>query len=99
MIVRSTELAGAVPARARANCGLRLSGQGQQIIRPSQDHEDPLLPSSGLLTIQTVALVLSVSTKTVRRLITRGQLQIVRIGRSVRIKPEILRALIEKGAR
>lgn len=47
------------------------------------------------LTVQEVAAQLRVSERTVRRLISRGQLQVVRIGRSVRITPAALVAMIE----
>lgn len=57
------------------------------------------LSSSTLLTTADVAALLQVSTKTVRRLIDRGELGAIRIGRNVRITPAILRALIERGAR
>jgi excisionase family DNA binding protein len=52
--------------------------------------------SSGLLTLQDVAVFLQVSTRTVRRLVDRGELTAFRIGRSVRVRPEDLRRLIEK---
>ena len=51
--------------------------------------------SHRLLTIQDVAEFLQVSTRTVRRLIDTGELAAVRIGRSVRVRPEALQALIE----
>lgn len=48
-----------------------------------------------LLKVTDVAERLSVSVTTVRRLIDKGKLQTVRIGRSVRIRPEDLEAYIE----
>jgi excisionase family DNA binding protein len=39
--------------------------------------------------------MLSVSLRTVRRLIKDGKLPIVHVGRSVRIRPEALEALID----
>ena len=47
-----------------------------------------------MLNIAQVATILAVSTKTVRRLIERGQLHFHRIGGSVRVSPEDLRAYI-----
>lgn len=50
-----------------------------------------------LLTINETADVLNVSPRTVRREIDRGALPIVRIGRSIRIQPADIDALIAKG--
>lgn len=50
-----------------------------------------------LLTINETADVLNVSPRTVRREIDSGALPIVRIGRSIRIDPADLDALIAKG--
>lgn len=49
-----------------------------------------------LLTAEEVAAALNVSTKTVRRLISRGQLPAVRIGRAVRVRPEELNGYIQE---
>jgi len=57
------------------------------------------LSSSNLLTIANVAASLQVSTKTVCRLINRGELDTIRIGRSIRIQPEALKLLIGRRAR
>ena len=40
-----------------------------------------------LITVGEAATILHVSTRTIRRLIERGKLQAVRVGRSVRIRP------------
>jgi excisionase family DNA binding protein len=48
-----------------------------------------------LLTVREVAALFQVSEKTIRRMIATGQVPFVRIGRSIRIRPEI----IEKIAR
>ena len=93
--VRNAALVGTVPDWAQASDRLRLGGHGHQATRKSQDNDGPLSLLSGLLTVQSVAAVLNVSVKTVRRLISRGELQIVRIGRNIRIKPDILKALID----
>jgi excisionase family DNA binding protein len=49
-----------------------------------------------LLTLDDAATILSVSRDTVRRLIDRGELRIVRIGASVRIPRADINALIER---
>jgi excisionase family DNA binding protein len=48
-----------------------------------------------LLTAKEAATHLSLSLRSIRRMIADGRLPIVRIGRSVRIRPEMLAALIE----
>ena len=52
-----------------------------------------------LLTVDDAAHLLAVSVKTIRRLIGRGELPSVRIGRAVRIRPEGLQALVEQRVR
>ena len=54
----------------------------------------PWLPKR-LLTIDEAAALLRVSPRTVRRLIADGSVEVVRIGRSVRLRPEKLAALID----
>ena len=49
-----------------------------------------ITPRHPLLTIDDVATVLSVSTKTVRRMIGRGELPHIRVGRQVRVRWEDL---------
>ena len=48
-----------------------------------------------LLTIKDVARFLNCSKRTVQRLIDSRDLEVVRIGRSVRVRPEALKAFIE----
>jgi len=48
-----------------------------------------------LLTVAEVASRLRVSTKTIRRVIARGELHAVRIGRAVRIDPQEIERLID----
>lgn len=55
----------------------------------------PPRPAASHLTVQEVANELRVSQRTVRRLISRGQLQVVRIGRSVRITTAAVEAMLE----
>jgi len=58
---------------------------------------DASLPDPGLghlLTVSEAATILHVSTKTVRRLIARRELDGVRIGRSLRLRPEDISDLI-----
>ena len=51
-------------------------------------------PPPQLLTVPEVALILHVSTRTVHRLIAEKKLSVVRIGRSVRIKPSAVSKII-----
>ena len=64
------------------------------------DHSDQHLPktsppAASHLTVKEVAAQLRVSQRTVRRLISRGLLQVVRIGRSVRITPAAIRSMLQ----
>ena len=54
------------------------------------DAGSAITPRHPLLTIDDVATFLSVSTKTVRRMIGRGELPHIRVGRQVRIRWESL---------
>jgi excisionase family DNA binding protein len=57
----------------------------------------PLLPDwipNRLLTADETAVVLNLSLRHVRRLIASGALPATRIGRSVRIRPEAIAALV-----
>jgi excisionase family DNA binding protein len=51
--------------------------------------------SGDLMTVPETASRLRVSTKTVRRVIARGELHAVRIGRAIRIHPEEIERLIK----
>lgn len=48
-----------------------------------------------LFTINEVAQMLSVTSKTVRNLIGKGELRAVKIGGSVRIKESVIKTLID----
>ena len=48
-----------------------------------------------LLTVKEVADLLHLSTRQVRRMITQNDIQAVRLGRSVRIRPEALAATLD----
>lgn len=52
-----------------------------------------------LLTVKQVARALNVKIKTVRKWIYLGKLQIVKVGRTVRIRPEVVQTLIQRGTR
>jgi excisionase family DNA binding protein len=54
-----------------------------------------LLTGDRLLTAQEVATILSVSVRTIRRLIADGTLPAVRIGRTVRISHDAVAQLID----
>ena len=51
---------------------------------------------TALLTIAAVADQLMLSTRTVRRMIARGQLKAVRLGRSVRIAPSAIEMILDQ---
>jgi excisionase family DNA binding protein len=57
----------------------------------SQVGSDPLVP---LMTIGETAAVLRVAPRTIRRMIERGELKAVRVGRSIRIRPGEIRQII-----
>ena len=58
--------------------------------RTGSDAGSAIPPRHPLLTIDDVATFLSVSTKTVRRMIGRGELPHIRVGRQVRVRWEDL---------
>ena len=57
------------------------------------------LPMAALLRVAEVASHLSVSIRTVRRLIADGSVQIIRVGSAVRVSPEALSAYVTGAAR
>lgn len=54
----------------------------------------PLAAPEPLLTVDETAAILRLSTRQIRRLIASGALTVVRIGKSVRVRPEDLRRLL-----
>lgn len=54
-------------------------------------------PLEALLSVGQVAEICQVSDRTVRRWIADGQLPVCRLGRSVRIRPADLAAMIDRG--
>ena len=59
---------------------------------PSRDrYVDSLLPAS------EVAEIFGVSLRTIRRMIAAGDLPVVRLGRSVRVRHSILKRIIRNG--
>jgi excisionase family DNA binding protein len=56
-----------------------------------------MAPLASLLSVSAVAIELSVSTKTVRRLIERGALPVCRVGRLVRIRAVDLAEFVASG--
>src|SRR5262249_49265325 len=54
------------------------------------------IPIAPLMRVSEAAAVLRVSTKTIRRLIAKGDLQVVRVGRSVRLRQEEINCYISK---
>ena len=85
---------GAIPAWAYANT--KASSADQQSHSQAEAHTSTPYPSalyqtySSLITIAEAASILSVSTKTIRRLIKQGEITIIRIGRSIRIHKQDL---------
>lgn len=65
----------------------------QAAFRPLSDAAPPILDRD-LLTVADVAARLSVSMKTVRRLINRGELRAVRIGRVIRVRADEVKRLV-----
>jgi excisionase family DNA binding protein len=59
------------------------------------DPKNPRASREPLLTAAAVAERLHVSLRSVRRLLADGRLPFVRIGRSVRVRPEALEDMIE----
>jgi len=53
-------------------------------------------PAASFLTVKEVGAQLRVSDRTIRRLIARGQLEAVRLGRSVRIAPSSLERMLNR---
>lgn len=56
----------------------------------------PASPSSKLLTVAEVAWLLNLSQKTVRRMIMCGNLAVIRIGRSIRIHPQVIEKIMRQ---
>jgi len=69
---------------------LRNQKAAEKALTASQEH----LPR--LLTVSEAAACLSVSQKTVRRMIEAGNLAFVRIGRSIRIHPEVIEKIMRQ---
>ncbi len=87
-----------LPEWARLVCSTESKAQ----IIPASSLLVPQLPSTGggsrggLLKVVDAAALLNVSTKTIRRLIQRGELRAVRIGCAIRIQPEDIERLIKE---
>ena len=56
----------------------------------------PASMSAKLLTVAEAAWRLSLSEKTIRRMIEAGELAVIRIGRSVRIHPEVIEKIMRQ---
>lgn len=55
-------------------------------------------PARRLLRVPEVAWLLGVSTKTVYRLLNKGELAGVRVGKALRVRPADVEAYIQEGA-
>ena len=78
--------------KAKPEIGSRQQNKGEEtscgLSPPSQ--------SAKLLTVAEAAWHLNVSEKTVRRMIVAGNADIIRIGRSIRINPEVIEKIIHQ---
>ena len=74
-----------------------LTGQQRQLQRKIDEVTEKIEPI--LLTVEQVALQLSVSSKTVSRLINNNEFQFIRIGRSIRIPKGELFNYVERNKR
>src|SRR5713101_2596372 len=80
---------------------LRRSGRGRCIANPGRKESRMARRSPGitrLLTVAEVASVMRVSRMTVYRLIRRGQLKAIRVGRNYRVREEDLNEYLEAQA-
>lgn len=63
--------------------------------------QNPIPPAAELVkrvyTIGEVGTILSLSRRSIHRLIARGDLEVIRLGRAVRIPVASIDALVEKG--
>jgi excisionase family DNA binding protein len=71
-----------------------MSGAGHAKPHGAAPDAERLNPPNALLTIKQVARILQVNRRTVRRLLQRGELPWVRIGRQYRLEPAALDAFI-----
>lgn len=90
---------GELPAWARTRPPTKTAPSPHTIAKPSsagpdvgQDARRPL--PTRLLTVAETASFFQVSEKTIRRMIGRGALPFVRIGRSIRIDPEVIEKIV-----
>jgi excisionase family DNA binding protein len=61
----------------------------------ADDDGERVLPNR-LLTVAETASFFQVSEKTIRRMIARGEFAVVRIGRSIRIDPEVIEKIVRQ---
>jgi excisionase family DNA binding protein len=90
-------LTAAIPAWAQ-----ELQGAHLRPVRAPHATASPFVsgsPTQVFLRVDEAAAILKVSSKTVRRLLARGDLRAVRIGRSVRIQLSEIERLIAGGVR
>ena len=81
--------------------GSELPEMPQSVRKDRNSHRaEPIIstanePAFSLLTVKEVSAILKLSPRTVRRMIADERLSVVRLGRAVRIRPEVITALIE----
>ncbi len=90
---------GDLPAWARARPSTKTAPSPHAIAKlssagPDGGQEAKRLLPTPLLTVAETASFFQVSEKTIRRMIGRGALPFVRIGRSIRIDPEVIEKIV-----
>jgi excisionase family DNA binding protein len=78
----------------RSGTQAEAASAAESMIRPSSSPELPSWIRPRLHTVAEAAVVLHLSVRQVRRLIAEGRLAVVRIGRAVRVSPEVLASLV-----
>jgi len=74
----------------------KFGGSGRMLLKDNLSIEEKTL--TRLLNAQDVAAALNMGLSTIYQLVERGELASIRIGRSVRIRPEDLEKFIESKA-
>lgn len=88
---------GAALAENPERGGHQWSGGSHLPEQPEVENLGPTRPDTQLLSVKQAAHILSVSQKTVQRLLARGAVSCVRIGRSIRIHSSVIETLMQTG--
>jgi excisionase family DNA binding protein len=89
---------GTLPAWVRARPPTKINPAPRTVVKPgtpasNRCQDEKGVHSGQLLTVGDTASFFQVSEKTIRRMIARGELPFVRIGRSIRIDPEAIETI------